>query len=119
MPAFSRASRNRSARVVRWPVLPRLAGNMSERAFKLLRARCGTRTEGWLGLDSVQFGSVGGHQQGSALFLDQNDDKLRRLSFARVSAHDMNVIWIFVEGLTRCQRNLLSAFHLHHDRAFH
>src|SRR5262249_23152254 len=58
------------------------------------------------------------HYYRSAFVLNQEHDKFGWLSTARVPANDMNVVGAFVEGLTRCERDLFSALYLHDDRAF-
>ena len=40
------------------------------------------------------------------------------LGAARVSAHDVDVVGPFIEGLARCQGDFLAALDLHDDRPF-
>src|SRR5215472_18645295 len=58
------------------------------------------------------------HYYRGAFVLNQEHHKFGWLSTARIPANDVNVVGAFVEGLTRCECDLLSALYLHDDRAF-
>lgn len=40
-------------------------------------------------------------------------DEFRRLGFACVAPNDVDIVWAFIECLTRCQSHFFSASHLH------
>src|SRR5262245_10548800 len=57
------------------------------------------------------------HERRSALVLDHEHQEFRRLGIACVPVNDMNIVGAFIEGLSGCQRYLLSTLHLHHNGA--
>src|SRR5262247_3246724 len=61
--------------------------------------------------------SLDGHERRSALVLDQDHQEFRRLGTAGVPVHDMHIVGAFIEGLARCQCDLLATLHLHHHGA--
>src|SRR5262249_23942808 len=71
----------------------------------------------WTG-EGAQRASVGGHLRRSAYVLHEQHDEFRRFGLARVPPNDVDIIWAFVEGLTRYENCFRSASYLHHDRAF-
>ena len=58
---------------------------------------------------------VGRDHHGSALVLNQEHDEFRGFGLAGVPPDDVNIRGTFIEGLTSCQSDFLSAPYLHHD----
>jgi len=58
---------------------------------------------------------VGREHHGSVLVLNQEHDEFRRFGLAGVPPDDVNIRGAFIEGLTSCQSDFLSAPYLHHD----
>ena len=52
----------------------------------------------------------------STLVFHQKHHEFRRLGFARISSHDMDILWPLVEGLTGHKPDFLSTPDLHHYR---
>jgi pimeloyl-ACP methyl ester carboxylesterase len=73
------------------------------------------------GADEIQLDLLGDYKSNEhrgAFVLHEEHDEFRRFGVARVSPDDVNILWAFIEGLTRCQSHFLPAPDLHYDRAF-
>ena len=55
------------------------------------------------------------NQNRRIFIFEQEDDKFCRFGIACVAANDVNVVRAFIEGLSRCQGDGLSALDLHDD----
>src|SRR5262245_63599505 len=81
-----------------------------------MEARTGSREQDLTPALSIR-PSLDWHQHRSALVLDQDHQEFRRLGTAGVPVNDMHIVWAFIESLSRCQCDLLSTLHLHHNGA--
>jgi hypothetical protein len=61
--------------------------------------------------------SAFGHQDRSALLLEQDHQEFCRFGAAGVPAHDMNIVGAFIKSFPWRQRHFFSALHLRHDGA--
>src|SRR5262249_7386736 len=57
-------------------------------------------------------------QDRRTLVLNEDDEKLRRLCLAGVATDNVNVVWTFIEGLTRVKGDRFLPLNLHYDGAF-